>query len=76
MAVEGAVRLQYQSGYTIATDTLHWQAADGTLYTEAPVSIYNPSVRIAGTGLQSKVDQQQIAIRRDVRASFRLTGDQ
>jgi LPS export ABC transporter protein LptC len=72
MAVEGAVRLQYQDGYTIETDTLHWRAADEMLYTEAPVTIHNTSVQVAGTGLQSKVSQQYIAIQHDVRAAFRL----
>jgi LPS export ABC transporter protein LptC len=72
MAVEGTVRLQYQDGYTIETDKLHWSAADETLYTEAPVAIYNTSVYIAGIGLQSKAGQQRIAIQHHVQASFRL----
>jgi LPS export ABC transporter protein LptC len=76
MTVAGEVRLQYDDGYAIETDTLYWQAADGTLHTEAPVTIQNTSVHIVGTGLRSKVDQQQIAIQHDVRASFQLQNNQ
>jgi LPS export ABC transporter protein LptC len=72
IAVHGDVRLQYQDGYTIETESLYWYAADRVLYTEAPVKILNPSISIAGMGLHSNVDQHRIAIQHSVRASFQL----
>lgn len=75
MAIEGQVRLHYQDGYTLETDRLYWHAPDGVLHTDAPVSMYNPSVHITGQGLQSKVEQQQIAIQHNVRASFQLQAE-
>ena len=72
IAVRGAVRLQYQAGYTIETEALDWYAADRVLYTEAPVKIRNPLISITGIGLHSNIDQHRIALQHNVRASFRL----
>ena len=72
IAVHGGVRLQYQEGYTIETETLYWRAADRVLYTDVPVQIRSASISIAGTGLHSNVDQHRIALQHSVHASFQL----
>ena len=72
IAVQGDVRLRYQEGYTIETETLYWCATDRVLYTDVPVKIHSASITIAGTGLHSMVDQHRIALQHSVQASFQL----
>lgn len=72
MSVTGQVRLQHLAGYTVTTDTLHWQAADRVLYTDDPVQIVSATVRIRGVGFRSKIAQRRFMLQRNVRASLRL----
>jgi LPS export ABC transporter protein LptC len=70
--LHGHVRLQHQTGYTLTTEALSWQASNRTLHTDAPVSMHNATVHITGMGLQGEVEQQRFLLQRDVRASFQL----
>ncbi len=72
IAMQGAVRVVHQDGYTMTTDTLHWQAESRQLHTDDDVALEGPSVRVTGTGLQSDVDQQRFHLEHNVHASFRL----
>jgi LPS export ABC transporter protein LptC len=72
MSVSGHVRLQHPAGYTVTTDSLHWRVTDRVLYTDAPVQIVSPTMRIRGVGFRSEIAQRQFELQQNVRASLRL----
>lgn len=72
VSIHGGVQMQYLHDYTIETDVLHWQAANRSLQTDAPVRIVSAFVEIAGMGLYGNADQQSFMIRNNVHASFQL----
>lgn len=70
--MQGDVRVVHQDGYTMTTDSLHWQAESRQLHTDEAVALEGPSVRVTGTGLQSDVDQQRFHLENNVHASFQI----
>ncbi len=72
ITVRGHVRVQHREGYTVTADALDWQGRHQTLYTDMPVQIDGPAIRITGTGLRSDKELQHFRLQRNVRAWFRL----
>jgi LPS export ABC transporter protein LptC len=72
--VFGNVVLTSMDGYVLLTDSLYYNSKERKVFTEAPVAVEGPGIKLRGVGLKLDIEAERVRVLKDVSTMMESSG--